>query len=268
MKKIILLVFMTFLSVTLVACRDKKVYDDSLNVIFFTYKNDQAPPLSYFNLEKGSLIEKPEEDPIRVGFTFKGWFEDVSGTIPFVFETFELQTSIIIYAKWEAAIYNIEYEVYGGVLPDNAPTKFTVGESKTLPRPTGKRGYTFVSWYLYEWLDSNGNIATKPGDFGYQSIPSKEPKDIKLFAHWKPLTSNVTFNVNFPVENEGPEKPSSRSVQFDSIISFETFSSFTHEKYSFKGWNTSADGTGVWFNNGETFDHIGALSIYAIWELK
>lgn len=269
MKKVLSILTLLLVSLLLVSCQDKKTHDNSINVMFYTYNNDQNPIDSYLNLEEGSLIDEPET-PIRLGFRFLGWFKDQKHTTPWNFATDKVgNKAIVIYAKWESGKYSITYETAGGQMPNNDYVKeFEIGDRKTLPSPT-LVGYTFVSWYSYPWLDENGKIQTKPGDRGYQLVPSDKPEDIILYAHWRAVVVNVTFDNNFPVDAiNPPARVNSRSVSYNDIINFHTFSDYEHPEYEFAGWNSRRDGTGNWFVNGELFTNTQRLTVYAIWNKK
>ena len=53
-----------------------KTHDDSVTVIFYTYRNDAQVP-SLYNVEPNSKIEKPNIIPIRPGYEFDGWYKDI-----------------------------------------------------------------------------------------------------------------------------------------------------------------------------------------------
>lgn len=269
MKKLFILISVVFMSFLLVSCKDRKTTDDSVNVIFYTYIGDMDDKVTYYNVEIDSKIDKPD-DPQRVGYLFDGWFKELTHVNEWNFATDTIgDKSIVLYAKWISAEFNITYVVNGGQMPATYPETFVVGERKTLPRPTNKTGYTFMSWYGYAWLDANGRPTTKPGDRGYQLIPSDKAEDLILHAHWKAIIVSLEFNLNLPSDMlVGPEKPKTITVEYDSIIDFPTFADFEDTKYRFKGWNTSADATGIWLVNGEKSQQTQITTAYAIWELK
>ena len=92
---------------------------------------------------------------------------------------------------------------------------------------------------------------TKPGDPGYQTIPSDALGELQLFAHWKAITTSVTFRANYPVEGQGPSSPANKTLDYGAVIDFAPLADTA--QYRFVGWNLRSDGSGEWFVNGEAF---------------
>lgn len=263
MKKTLTLIIMLILGVVVVGCTDEKYNDDSVNVIFYTGSNEGAseiPPL--LDVEPGILIEKPE-DPVRPGFIFAGWYKDITYNDPWDFETDRVgDKSFVLYAKWDYTISNIIYDWNGGTPPTTPyPTEYKPGDRSVLPIPK-RTGYQFLGWYDYDW-DEN-NPYTKPGDHGYQTIPADAIGELKLYAHWKVITVSVTFKVNFPIQGQGPQAPTSITMKYGDVINFPTLPDTAG--YRFVGWNLLANGQGVMLINGEQFTRTQRTTVYAIWE--
>lgn len=269
MKKLYTVITILFMSLLLVSCTDKKAYDDSINVIFYTYRNDISIKPGYFNLEANRKIDEPELIPMRNGYQFLGWYKNINGTVAWDFEIdMVLNKSIVLFAKWKAQIFNITYETSDGIMPADYVKTFMVGErGKTLPSPT-KTGASFMAWYTYPWKDENGISTTKPGDFGYQSVPTSKGEDLVLYAHYKSVTADISFRSNFPEEGKGPANPDRIIYEYGQIINFDTFEDFVSDKYEFVEWNSNKNGTGRSYINGEVFTRSGTHIIYAIWKLK
>lgn len=262
MKKAWILVFLVIVSLALTACSDKKFSDDTINVIFFTANTGATLVESYLDIEPGTLIDEPE-DPIREGFIFLGWYKDLLATEPWDFENDILpETSMILYAGWESAIFDIIYDVNGGEMPTTEyPITFAAGEIRILPMPK-RTGFKFLAWYLYDWIDGY----TKPGDKGYQQIPAGYYEDLYLYAHWEAIVVNVSFNVNYPISGQGPSAPSSMFVAYGVVIDFPVLADTA--EYTFMGWNSSSSGTGLFYNNGDIFSRTQRITLYAIWQPK
>lgn len=263
MRKVFSLVLILLLSIALTACQDKKYFDDSINVIFFTANEGASQVQPYLMVEPGQKIEQPE-DPTREGFLFDGWFKDFFRTEPFDFENDTVgTTSMILYANWIPMIFNIYYELSGGTMPnDDYKTTFVPGENYILPVPR-RTGYNFRAWYTYPWVDPS---STRPGDPGYQILPKNHIGDLYLYAHWAPVFINITFRSNYPLPTGGPANPSSMTLPYGSIINFPVLEDTAD--YVFLGWNSSAAGTGTWYINGEILIRTQRITLYAIWQAK
>jgi len=125
--------------------------------------------------------------PTKQNYKFIGWYLN-SEKVDMISPT---QTGdIILVAIYEpiGQNYNINYELDGGTLPENAPTTYieTIGIEE-LPIPT-KENYEFAGWYL-----STISMAQ------YTSIDSTSKGDIKFIARWTPL-----INENEIVLPEAP----------------------------------------------------------------
>ena len=264
MKKIITTILIVFGAIALIGCTDRKTYDNRVNVIFFTANSGATKVDTLLNVEAGSKIEKPE-DPTRAGFTFLGWYKDLATTIPWNFDVDVVQDkSILLYAGWEADGYEIIYVTYGGVLPDDAPTKFTVGSNVVLPIPR-KEGYSFVAWYLYEWT---GPGSTIPGDRGYRTLPTDKAEDVTLYAHWEEILVAVTYNLNYPgSEATRPDNVNSQMINYGTTLTEEHLPTIPDTpEYKFLGWNARRDGSGAYYKVGDVFLRKQRTTMYAQWE--
>lgn len=262
MKKSILLSLLLLVGLTLSACGGGTEEELAANVIFFVGNNNPNSIPSLLDVPVNETIEMPEE-PSRPGFEFLGWYKDVELTESWDFENDVVESSIVLYAKWDAAEYNVIYDLNGGEIigVDYTQTFFT-GDFKTLP--TARRdGFSFISWYLYDWEDETSTI---PGDSGLQRIPEDQTEDLYLYAHWRAIVVTVLFRANYPVEDEGPANPNSRSVPYGEIINFPVLEDT--DDYVFMGWNSNPEGTGTWYYNDDQFLRTQRLTLYAIWQPK
>ncbi len=134
----------------------------------------------------------------------------------------------------------------------------------TLPTPT-RAGYDFAGWYD---TATGGN---KVGDGGASYTPSA---DKELFAHWTAHTYKFVYNANNPsiatanVNMNGltfTQKTYAANVNLSSDEPSLT-------GWTFTGWNTKADGTGVTLAAGAPIDNDnlypgkgGSVPLYAQW---
>ena len=261
MKKIILTLLLAFSLFTLSACTGAEEANE-LTVVFFTANNTGDSLERLRHLEAGDLVPVPTV-PSRQGFTFEGWYKDYQLTEEWDFDTDKIgDTSIVLYAGWTPSLFNITYELYGGeIVVEDYMTEFYAGDTGVLP-VAKKTGFSFVAWYLYPWVDENSTI---PGDAGWQVLPDGKYEDLTLYAHWEPVKVRVTFKINFPVEDQGPENLNPILVGYGTAIDFTQFEDT--DGYEFLGWNTKSDGTGDFYENGELFERTQRITLYATWAL-
>lgn len=320
MKKALTLVTLLLFSFILISCSDKKTKDFDLQVVFFTGTGSTTIPIIK-NLEEGQLIIAPN-DPIRSGFRFEGWFKDINLTEEWDFTTDKIgDSSIALFANWIAGYYSITYDTNGGTMPSSfVPLEdypedqrdpetnpdlllylfYTVGVNNVLPRPT-RTGYKFKNYYLYdefmwEGAPENTIYSYRPGDGGYNRVPSQLSTDLELYAHWDPIKMSVTFRANYPVNGiVASNYYRNRTLTFgydfiydsnydgqeglNRLYDFKDYSanglSYDDLEYEFIGWNSQADGTGTWFGDGTgTPGESTSLSVeylstlYAQWKPK
>lgn len=94
--------------------------------------------------ENGKLL--PFRDPMRMGYTFEGWYWDKDYLFPFDKEQF-VTNSCTLYAKWIQNIYTIEYDADGGILARSNPKTFTFEDGPIVLKGATKKGYVFEGWY-------------------------------------------------------------------------------------------------------------------------
>ena len=231
---------------------------NSYDVNFVSDTTTEYPVVS--DVYYGNTIDLPA--PEKLNFIFIGWFTDPNATLPWDFTVDKVvEDSIVLYAGWDPSLFNIIYDLNGGDLPLTYPVDFYAGENKVLPLPT-KAGFSFVAWYPYDWVDSS---STRAGDPGYQSLPAETYEDLYVYAHWDPVSVRVTFRANYPIEDEGPENPTTKMVNYGDPINFDTLADTA--EYEFVGWNSSPSGTGTFYNNDDLFIRTQRITVYAIWLL-
>ena len=178
--------------------------------------NAEENPDSY-TVETGTITFA---NPTRVGYTFKGWFVDKACTKSITEIPHGSHGTVEIYTKWETIVYNIDYELSGGVNSENNLDTYTI-ETSTITLATPSRDYyDFVGWY--DNADFEGDAVTQ--------IALGSIGDITLYAKWTPTVYAIMYNLNGGVNAEG--NPKNYTVESDTI----TFAKPTRVGYVFIGW--------------------------------
>lgn len=178
-----------------------------------TYVTNGGTPIAPAQFPEESAISRPN-DPVRSGYTFKGWYSDPEFKNPFVFDTMPTH-DITLYAKWEGDEHTVTFDANGGTLPSGSNSKITVKNGNTfgtLPKPTFPQ-YKFLGWFT----SRTGGTQIKAGD------PILLLEDITVYARWQEKATisasdivlnrqSTTYNtyhqaVTFSVKN-GPDKNS------------------------------------------------------------
>ena len=116
------------------------------------------------------------QDPTRAGYTFAGWFTDITGgTEVESTDTFTNTSNTSLYAHWTALGYTLTFNPNGGlVIPSSTTVQYlsTYG-SGGWPTPT-KTGYQFTGWYT---TISGGDKIESTDTYSIIG-------DQTLYAHW------------------------------------------------------------------------------------
>lgn len=163
----------------------------------------------------GSLIVLQE--PTREGYKFTGW-KLVTGNAILSGNVLTIgTTNTVIEATWGLNEFSISYELNGGILGENAPTKGTAGGSVVVSNPS-KQGYTFKGW------DVVGTGASMSG-----TILTMGSSNIILVANWEINNYTISYNLN---GGSTEENPTNYTVETDTF----TLNNPVKTGYTFIGW--------------------------------
>ncbi|MCL2327256.1 MAG: InlB B-repeat-containing protein [Bacteroidetes bacterium] len=196
-------------------------------VTFNTGTGGSEIPTQY--VENGTPAQRPEEDPTRANFVFKGWVTTSGGTTAFNFAN-PITANTTVYARWAAA-YAISWSVndeivqsefveqgviptFNGETPEKEATAqysytFT-GWSPAITAATAARTYTAqFSQTLRSYdviFNSNGgsNVAKQTVTYGNKATtPTAPTKADSTFVAWysnKELTTAFNFTTTITGE--------------------------------------------------------------------
>ena len=178
------------------------------------------------------------------GYTFLGWYNGETKVYNEVSYTFNVCETITLTAKWQTNIYNVEYELNGGLNnKDNVATYTIETATFALKTPT-KTGYNFNGWFT-EATFKNQVTEITLGSFG----------NVKVYAKWIPTNYTVTYNYGY-AEKLTTDIYTIKTPTFDLIMP-------TRDGYTFNGWYLEET-----FKNQVTKVEIGSYGdkvLYAKW---
>ena len=131
----------------------------------------------------------------EIGWTFGGWYTSATeqtgaNFVGFGGETISFDGPRVLYAKWTAKEYTINYNANGGIVSPTSFTKTYGTEITTdLAEPT-KEGYTFVDWYRD---DNTFNILY---DKTNDDIYVEGTDEYTIYAKWTANTYTINYNAN------------------------------------------------------------------------
>ncbi|AVK85909.1 hypothetical protein C3943_21630 [Lysinibacillus sp. B2A1] len=217
--------------------------------------------------EENNLVTVQNNSGILVkpGYIFAGWNlqADGKGTHYAENSTFLMGTAnVTLYAQWtKNPTYAVQYDANGatgGQVPNS--NQYEENEIVTVQENNGKlvrTGHTFKGWNLQ--ADGAG-IAYMPNDTFKMG-----KANVTLYAQW---TTNPTYQVQYNANGAtGGQVPNSRQFEENETVSVqENRGQLVRIGYTFKGWNTQADGKGTYYAEKATFP-MGKVNItlYAQW---
>ena len=193
----------------------------------------------------------------RDGYDFVCWNTSAngSGTDYKPGDLYRADSNLTLYAQWRIVSYKIGYDLDGGALPAGCsnPVAYTMeSESFTLVNPS-KEGYEFLGWKIVGYSDSTASktVSIEKGSLGAKAF----------VAVWRQLNRyEVTYNAN---GGTGSIESQSKLEGHSLIVSNPL--NIARTGYSFKEWNTKADGSGESYNPGDSYNVDQDLVLYAKW---
>ena len=149
--------------------------------------------------------------PVRIGYTFVGWFTSVSGGTQ-ISESTIVTEDATYYAHWQINQYTVTFNANGG--SGGKSGKQDYGSAIVAPTVT-RTGYAFAGW----------SPTVNP------TVPAN---DVTYTAQWKINQYTVTFNAN------GGTGGWSRKQNYGSAIVAPTV---TREWFNFTGWSPAVAAT-------------------------
>lgn len=195
-------------------------------------------PTTYISSQGARL-----KNPVKNGYNFAGWVwnSNIITSIPA-----GTTGDIVLTSLFDLAEYTITYELDGGINSSKNPNTYTVERSDfTLFEPT-KENYVFLGWSL------DGQIINK-----FYVLTAK---NVVLIAMWEiaPTYHTIIYELNGGTVSEIAEPKYQEGVGCTLPIPIKT-------GYTFKGWNTSSDGTGNYISTISSID-TADYHVFAIWE--
>ncbi len=169
------------------------------------YPTENPNPDKYEYNNELILLDAITNDP---SFIFDGWYTDEFFTQKITSVKKGTSGDIVLYAKWNVILYNINYilEDFSGIdiskVHNNNPVTRTSVDNLPLNAPVSDdRNFEFYGWYTSPDYSEESRIS---------SIPADIHSDITLYAKWEKAVYNISYNygvINLiyrPIENNNP----------------------------------------------------------------
>ena len=152
--------------------------------------------------ENETITAPASESMSRAGYTFDGWYMDDALENPWTGDKMPSK-DFILYAKWEAKNYTVNYDLNYTDATNSLEAKTDVkwGDNNLLPDGSNpiRDGYSFAGWYTQATAGTEvTGVTTYASIAGNDATPS-----VTLYAHWnqdsKPTTEPTPVYVYFKI---------------------------------------------------------------------
>ena len=202
--------------------------------------------------------------PTRTGYVFSGWYTAASGgtKIGNGRASYTPAKNITLYAHWTPVTYTIKFNGNSSTSGTMANMSMTYDVAGNLTDNAFKRtGYSFTGWNTK--ADGSGTKYTNKQSV--KNLTTTNGATITLYAQWTPNAYTIRFNGNGSTSGS----MNSMSMTYDTAKAL-TANAFKKTGYTFKNWNTKADGSGTSYSDKQTVKNLTSSSgniidLYAQW---
>lgn len=182
----------------------------------------------------------------KTGYVFSHWSDSQMPWISFNDgDTYNFSSGVTLVANW-VAVYSVTYDSHGGsAVADGSFRQF--GNIATLAAAPTRSGYTFNGWFL---------AATGGAPLGDGYTPTTQAP-LTLHAQWTVASRTVTFDSNGGTGIMSPQISSSSAAL--------SANQFSKSGFTFSGWNTAADGSGLAYAPGGSHPFSSDETLFAQW---
>ena len=204
--------------------------------------------------------------PVRVGYTFLGWFTaQENGTQITADTAVSDHSDHALYAHWRANTYTVIF-IGNGASGSMNPQKVTYGTPVSLtPNAFEREGYRFAVWNT----QANGGGKTYGDEYNTSAgdLTSADNDIVILYAQW----TDITFTVKFAGGEGATGWMNEQKFVFGAQATLN-LNTFVKVGYDFGGWRLDDDTT---FGDGDEFTILdneipenGVITLTAQWTVK
>lgn len=167
-----------------------------------------------------------------------------------------------MYAQWNPIRYTIAFNGNGHTGGSTAAMICTYDVASNLTaNGFTKTGYHFLGWNT----KADGTGTTYTNQQSVLNLSSTHGSTITLYAQWETNAYSIGFDGN----GHTGGSTSGMTMKFDESKAL-TANGYTRIGYTFKNWNTKANGTGTSYSNRQTVRNLtsvngGTVTLYAQW---
>ena len=223
---------------------------------------DEGSMADLTDIEYRESYSLPANTFKRTGYEFIGWntAPDGNGTsyadeAAILNLTGENGSTVTLFAQWRKLTYTVTYQLNGGQNSVANPGTYDITTQTIALQNPVRTGYTFEGWFT-DAAYSVQITAISQGNVG----------NITLYAKWSANKYNIVFNKNKGTSGS----MASLTVSYDENVKLAA-NKFKRTGYTFKGWNTQANGKGISYADKASVQNLttengGTVTLYAQWK--
>lgn len=223
-----------------------------------------------------------------LGWSESQYHDDNAGALSTITPTVTMPVGgKTVYAVWVSSGVTLTYNVNTpeGATPPVTPNGITVPYNTVINDTSGWKagsttiipGYRFLGWYtdprdVIEPTDPRCEIYPNLDMCQPQTVPLYPfwgralTADITVYAHWERADTQVMYDAN---GGKGAHAPTDGRQHSTIAMPSDVSQSFSRDGYSFAGWNTKPDGSGVSYKDGDGVPvEDKVVTLYAQWRAK
>ena len=238
-----------------------------------------------------TMLTRPDVDGRKMkmlGWSESRYQDDNAGALSTITPTVTMPVGgKTVYAVWVSSGVTLTYNVNTpeGITPPVTPNGITVPYNTVINDTSGWKtgsttiipGYRFLGWYtdprdVIEPTDPRCEIYPTLTICQPQTVPlypswdKALTADITVYAHWERADTQVVYDAN---GGKGSHAPTDGHQHSTIAMPSDVSRSFSRDGYSFAGWNTKPDGSGVSYKDGDGVPvEDKAVTLYAQWRAK
>lgn len=238
-----------------------------------------------------TMLTRPDVDGRKMkmlGWSKSRYRDDNAGALSTITPTVTMPVGgKTVYAVWVSSGVTLTYNVNTpeGITPPVTPNGITVPYNTVINDTSGWKtgsttiipGYRFLGWYtdprdVIEPTDPRCEIYPTLTICQPQTVPlypswdKALTADITVYAHWERADTQVMYDAN---GGKGSHAPTDGHQHSTIAMPSDVSRSFSRDGYSFAGWNTKPDGSGVSYKDGDGVPvEDKAVTLYAQWRAK
>ena len=196
--------------------------------------------------------------PVYSGRAFNGWNTeaDGSGTTYVPGGTYNINEAVTLYAQWSTDTFDVIYNWNGGTTgPENQEKTYGVNLTLSSTAPTHPGG-TFIEWNTAQ--DGSGTSYAPGATYTANAV-------VILYAQWNLETYTIVYNKN-TIDTVSNIPGNQTKIYGVNLTLNSTIP--TRTGYTFTGWNTASNGSGISYSAGGTCTANNSAILYAQWSIN